>query len=148
MNLLQPFADFLTRFGYIRPESFVEIDPALIPLLTNIANKEGLPLSDTIHQLLSFAVGEHHFTDENLALWHTLTNREKETAAFTCLGYTNHEIAQKMVISPNTVKTHLRRVLQKIWRWQQVRIAIGFSFLGFQRLGQATYGYRSALLPR
>ncbi|MCP4418016.1 MAG: helix-turn-helix transcriptional regulator, partial [Chloroflexi bacterium] len=53
------------------------------------------------------------FTDENLALWHTLTNREKETAAFTCLGYTNHEIAQKMVISPNTVKTHLRRVLQK-----------------------------------
>lgn len=113
MNLSQPFENFLTRLGYIRPETFIEIDPDLIPLLTNIANKEGLSLSDTVHQLLSFAVGEHHFSDENLALWHTLTDREKETAAFTCLGYTNHAIAQKMVISPNTVKTHLRRILQK-----------------------------------
>jgi DNA-binding CsgD family transcriptional regulator len=66
-----------------------------------------------MNQLLSFAVGEQHFIDENLSLWETLTDREKETAAFTCLGYTNHEIAQKMVISPNTVKTHLRNILQK-----------------------------------
>lgn len=101
------------RLGYIRPETSVEVDPTLIPLIESIANREGLTATDTVNQLLSFAVGEQHFIDENLSLWETLTDREKETAAFTCLGYTNHEIAHKMVISPNTVKTHLRNVLQK-----------------------------------
>ena len=113
MNLSRPFDKFLMRLGYIRPETSVEVDPILIPLIESIANREGLTPTDTVNQLLSFAVGEQHFIDENLSLWETLTDREKEATAFTCLGYTNHEIAQKMVISPNTVKTHLRNVLQK-----------------------------------
>jgi DNA-binding CsgD family transcriptional regulator len=101
------------RLGYIHPDTSAEIDPSLIPLIESIADREGLSVTDTVNQLLSLAVGEQHIIDENLNLWETLTDREKETAAFTCLGYTNHEIAQKMVISPNTVKTHLRNVLQK-----------------------------------
>jgi DNA-binding CsgD family transcriptional regulator len=113
MNLPRPFEDFFSRLGYVRPETVAEVDPTLIPLIESIANREGLTITDTVNQLLSFAVGEQHFIDENLSLWETLTDREKETAAFTCLGYTNHEIAHKMVISPNTVKTHLRNILQK-----------------------------------
>ncbi len=113
MNLPRPLEDFFHRLGYVRPETVAEVDRTLIPLIESIANREGLTITDTVNQLLSFAVGEQHFIDENLNLWETLTDREKETAAFTCLGYTNHEIAHKMVISPNTVKTHLRNVLQK-----------------------------------
>ena len=113
MNLPRPLGNLLKRLGYIRPETFAEVDPTLIPLIENIANREGLSVADTVNQLLSLAVGEQHIIDENLNLWETLTDREKETAAFTCLGYTNHEIARKMVISPNTVKTHLRNTLQK-----------------------------------
>lgn len=113
MNLPRPFDKFLMRLGYIHPDTSAEIDPSLIPLIESIADREGLSVTDTVNQLLSLAVGEQHIIDENLNLWETLTDREKETAAFTCLGYTNHEIAQKMVISPNTVKTHLRNTLQK-----------------------------------
>ena len=113
MHLPRPFADFLKHLGYIRPETFAEVDPDLLPLIDNLAAKEGLTHTEVVNQLLSFALGEQHMADENLALWHNLTDREKETAAFTCLGYTNHEIARKMVISPNTVKTHLRNILQK-----------------------------------
>lgn len=113
MRLSHLLEDFFRTLGYIRPETFVEVDPNLLPLIKNIAHREGLTIPETLNQLLSFAVGEQHFVDENLALWELLTDREKETAAFTCLGYTNHEIAQKMTISPNTVKTHLRNVLQK-----------------------------------
>jgi len=113
MNLPRPLEDFFRRLGYVRPETVAEVDHTLIPLIESIANREGLTITDTVNQLLSFAVGEQHFIDENLNLWETLTDREKETAAFTCLGYTNHEIAHKMIISPNTVKTHLRNVLQK-----------------------------------
>jgi DNA-binding CsgD family transcriptional regulator len=33
--------------------------------------------------------------------------------ALTCLGYTNRQIAARLVLSPETVKTHLRNVLRK-----------------------------------
>lgn len=101
------------RLGLNDHAPLLQIDPNLIPLLENIALDEGLSLSETVNRLLSFAIGEHHATNENLTLWHTLTEREQETAALACLGYNNAEIASKMTISINTVKTHLRRVLQK-----------------------------------
>jgi DNA-binding CsgD family transcriptional regulator len=113
MRLSHFFEDFLKRFGYLHRQSWIDVDPDLVPLIVNIAVREGLTPNETVNQLLSFALGEQHMTDENLSLWETLTDREKETAAFACLGYTNHEIARKMTISPNTVKTHLRSVLGK-----------------------------------
>ena len=113
MSKPQFLEEFLKRFGYLHRKSWIDVDPDLVPLIVNIAVREGLTPSETVNQLLSLALGEHHMTDENLGLWETLTDREKEAAALTCIGYTNHEIAHKMVISPNTVKTHLRSVLQK-----------------------------------
>lgn len=104
----------LANYGYIRQSpNLLSLDLELLHLLENIAAKEGLTVEETAHVLLSFAIGEHYFADENLDLWESLTDREKEAAALTCLGYTNDEIAQKMVISTNTVKSHLRGVLTK-----------------------------------
>ena len=113
MSTPQFLEDFLKRFGYLHRQSWIDVDPDLVPLIVNIAAREGLTPGETVNQLLSIALGEQHMIDENLALWESLTDREKEAAALTCIGYTNHEIAHKMVISPNTVKTHLRNVLQK-----------------------------------
>lgn len=43
-----------------------------------------------------------------------LTNREIEILSFIRLGMTNEEIAEKMFISMNTVKTHIYNVYKKI----------------------------------
>lgn len=43
-----------------------------------------------------------------------LTHREVEILAFLSIGSSNDEIAEKLFISPNTVKTHLYRVFRKI----------------------------------
>ncbi len=44
----------------------------------------------------------------------TLTCRESEILAFVCTGSTNEDIANKMCISTNTVKTHLYKIFKKI----------------------------------
>lgn len=40
--------------------------------------------------------------------------REQEILIFLAQGYTNKEIARSLDISPNTVKTHLSRVFEKL----------------------------------
>jgi DNA-binding NarL/FixJ family response regulator len=44
----------------------------------------------------------------------TLTERELEILQLLAFGYTNREIGQRLFISPDTVKTHLEHVYQKL----------------------------------
>jgi DNA-binding NarL/FixJ family response regulator len=43
-----------------------------------------------------------------------LTNREREVMALVAKGLTNNEIADRMVISPTTAKTHVSRAMTKL----------------------------------
>ncbi len=43
-----------------------------------------------------------------------LTAREQETVQFLLEGFTSKEIAQRMMISPNTVKAFIRLVMVKM----------------------------------
>ena len=43
-----------------------------------------------------------------------LTLRQSEVLAMVAVGATNEEIADKLCISPHTVKTHLYRIFKKI----------------------------------
>jgi DNA-binding NarL/FixJ family response regulator len=44
----------------------------------------------------------------------TLTSREREIAGLATRGLTNEEIAEQLVISPFTVKTHINRAMAKL----------------------------------
>ncbi len=44
----------------------------------------------------------------------TLTNREEEVLQFTAAGFTNQEIAEKLIISPKTVDTYRQRIMEKL----------------------------------
>ncbi len=43
-----------------------------------------------------------------------LTTREREVLKLTAEGYTNNEIAEKLVISPKTVDTYRQRIMEKL----------------------------------
>ena len=43
-----------------------------------------------------------------------LTSREQEVLKLTAAGYTNHEIAERLVISPKTVDTYRQRIMEKL----------------------------------
>ena len=81
--------------------------------LTTLAQHEGRPEDELIQNLLAAGLTHYYETEELWKQWESLSPREKEVAALVCLGHTNKGIAEKLVISPETVKTHLRNALNK-----------------------------------
>lgn len=53
----------------------------------------------------------------------TLTPREKEVLRWVALGASNREIAERMFISENTVKNHIRNILDKLHTKNRVQAA-------------------------
>jgi DNA-binding NarL/FixJ family response regulator len=45
--------------------------------------------------------------------WQNLSNRQQEITALICLGYSNKQIAARMGITTETVKTHVKNTLVK-----------------------------------
>lgn len=106
------------RFGRTPQEQdastpVVPVDDDLLPLLEELAKRQNTTIETMAAELLYEATLERRTSLDNLEQWQALTPRERETAALTCLGYTNQQIADQMVISPNTVKTHIRNIYAK-----------------------------------
>ncbi len=66
--------------------------------------------------LLAAAVHPHQGRngDQPYSALEQLTRREKEILGLICIGATNQEIADKLFISTNTVKTHIYKIYKKI----------------------------------
>ncbi len=54
----------------------------------------------------------------------TLTQREKEVLTLIAEGASNKEIAYKLKISENTVKNHLRNIMEKLHLQNRVQLAV------------------------
>ena len=46
-------------------------------------------------------------------MWEGLSPREQEVVALACLGRTNRQIAARLYLSPETIKTHMRHAQRK-----------------------------------
>jgi DNA-binding NarL/FixJ family response regulator len=65
-------------------------------------------------QLLQQALRQEALRAEAEAAMANLTPRQREVARLAARGHTNLQIAQALVVSPETVKTHMRHVLEKL----------------------------------
>ncbi|HSF80739.1 MAG TPA: helix-turn-helix transcriptional regulator [Anaerolineales bacterium] len=90
-----------------------EADASLIHSLQGLAEEQQRPEHEVAAELLSFAMAHRDVAEEYLQRWELLSPREQQVAALICLGYTNRQIAARLVISPETVKTHARNLLIK-----------------------------------
>lgn len=95
------------------PPQLIELQPELLVELDDIATEGNRTLDEVVNDLLHFALKEHQFAKDSLDLWHRLTPREREIAAHIWLGLTNPQIAERLSISENTVKTHIKNILAK-----------------------------------
>jgi DNA-binding NarL/FixJ family response regulator len=53
-----------------------------------------------------------------------LTAREREVVALVALGLTNDEIAERLVVTPGTAKTHVSRVMVKLGAHDRAKLVI------------------------
>ena len=110
-----PFWQHLLHIlGLSRPARLnLKVDRSLIQSLENLAQREQRAEKELAAELLSMALVQRKTAEINLARWEALSPREQQVAALVCLGFTNREIATHLVVSHETVKTHVRNVLYK-----------------------------------
>lgn len=60
----------------------------------------------------------------NLALLSDLTEREREVVALVGLGLSNDEIAQRLIMSPATARTHVSRAMGKLSAHDRAQLVV------------------------
>jgi DNA-binding NarL/FixJ family response regulator len=95
-------------------------ETALLPLagdlwgrLQALASARGQPPEELARALLVRGLKQEARRAQAEAALSALTPREQEVAWLTTRGYTNRQIADSLVVSPETVKTHVAHVLEK-----------------------------------
>ena len=108
--------DFLLKLIGRRPKPgprYYEISESLQITLSTLAQHEGRPEQELLPDLLAAGLDQYRSVDELWPKWESLSPREHDVAALTCLGLTNRQIAARLSLSSETIKTHIRNVLLK-----------------------------------
>jgi DNA-binding NarL/FixJ family response regulator len=90
-----------------------DVDLDLRHSLQRLAKRQQRSEDEIAAELLSFALAQHNAAEAHLELWRELSPREQQVVALICLGCTNRQIANRLVISTETVKSHVRNALRK-----------------------------------
>lgn len=80
----------------------------VLAMLNAMAREEGIKAEDlAMNMLEKDIIQRYQSTNVNVRNWESLSERQQEVAALACLGCTNAEIATRLDISLETVKTHI-----------------------------------------
>lgn len=90
-----------------------ELDEPLHVALEDMAAREQRPSSELQADLLVSGMMQRERNHSLWRRWQSLSPREQQAAALACLGYTNRQIAARLGVAEETVKTHIRNTLTK-----------------------------------
>lgn len=104
----------LRALGFRTPvERVYHLDANLVKTLQYLAEQEKRSEDQVAAELISNGFSQRVARQDVVRRWRTLTPREQQVAVMICQNYTTREIAAQLVVSTNTVKAHVRRVLTK-----------------------------------
>ncbi len=107
--------NLLAKLGIRRAgaSQLYELDEPLQLVLESIAKKEQRTTGEVQAELIEAGLAHLQSRQALNQRWEKLSAREQQVAALTCLGYTNNQIAVRLSIAAETVKTHMRNALYK-----------------------------------
>jgi DNA-binding CsgD family transcriptional regulator len=91
-----------------------ETDEELADELRLAARARGQAPETLAADLITRGLSQEARRAEAEAILNTLTHRERQVAWLAASGKTNRQIAEALVVSPETVKTHVTHVLHKL----------------------------------
>lgn len=89
------------------------VDRRLAEYVFDLAERENRPINRVAAELLEAGLRQRGREDKYWRIWDQLSPREQQVAALICQGYTNRQIASQLVVTVNTVRTHVRHILYK-----------------------------------
>lgn len=113
MSLWQLFESWWKGRKLIKTRTY-SLDETLDETVLNLAIQVNRPVSEVQSDVLTFGLNQYLKNVETRALWDSLSPREQDVTALTCLGYSNRQIALKMGVAESTVKSYLESVLIKL----------------------------------
>jgi DNA-binding NarL/FixJ family response regulator len=109
------------------------MDEGLAEALRAIAELEQRAEEEVAVDMLLVALDRRQAAELSLERWRKLSQREQEVTALVCLKLSNQEIAERLVLSPETVKTHMRRILQKLDLHSKAELRLMYADWDFSR---------------
>jgi DNA-binding CsgD family transcriptional regulator len=112
---MNAWKNIMRQLGMIRKGEprYYELEESLELKLQDLALKEQRPAEEIQAEMIEEGITRRHTRDKMFKQWESLSPREQQATAFTCLGYTNRQMALRIGISPETVKVHVRNALAK-----------------------------------
>ncbi len=120
---------------------YYELDENLHTALVDIAHQEQRPAREIQADLLAAGLARRDTHAGFWQCWQSLSPRQQDIAAFTCLGYTNRQIAFKLELAPDTVKGYVRQVLIKFQLHSKAELRLQLKSWDFSQWGpRSQYG--------
>ncbi len=114
------------------PQQIIRLDGELFLMLSDMATAQGQTVSEFVCNALYNIAYDARAQTKNDRRWAALTPREQQVAALACLGHTNAEIAEQLVISVNTVRSHMRNILDKFHASSKVELRLALAEWNFR----------------
>ena len=88
-------------------------DEEIVAIVREVAKQQGRSEEEIITDFTKVGWDQLQQETEMVERWNSLSHREQQVIALVCLGYRNYQIAETLVIAPETVKTHLQNIFAK-----------------------------------
>ncbi len=88
------------------------LDSELGSAVQDLAVREARSPGEVVSGLVAEALAQRREAEEKLRLWEELLFRQQQVTALVCLGFTNEEIAERLGITTQTVKSNVQKVLK------------------------------------
>lgn len=112
----------------------VTSDGLLAGIRTVVSGEALLSPSATRALIGRFLSGPGNTSELPLGSLETLTNRERELTALAAHGLSNQEIAERLVVSPLTVRTHIHRAMMKVHARDRAQLVVAAYQQGLVRV--------------